>query len=370
MTVAAVAPDRGRTGVVGVGRVAPGRTEALSVAAPPVHRLELDTLTSQWQRALDAAQMALAAAAVSLSAAELVRRQRELTLERREVAESLARMARAAGVRPAPWLSQVPVTASSLGLPAGISAGLFDLDGVLTDSGLIHASAWGEVFDEFLLRLSEKTGWHFIPFDRVADYRAYIEGRQRLEGVHAFLRSRGIRLPEGRADEPAGADTAYGLARRKGEVPRSRVAPSRCDRCCRSASLSRGRRSRRAHTSSGLGECEHADDARAGWARELGRDANRRPSDQRRGVAVTARPRLAPVCLSWPGRPSRRRRLLHPQRCRRRRGEGGRGCCHRSRRRDPKAAPVRLWRGAHRNRFECASRPSDTPTAVDPESHG
>jgi len=183
-----------------------------------VRRLELDTLASHWQRALDAAQKALAAGAASLTTSELARRQHELTLERREVAESLAQMARAAGVRPVPWLSPVPVTTGSLGLPVGIGAGLFDLDGVLTDSGLLHALAWGEVFDEFLLRLSEKTGWHFIPFDRVADYRAYIEGRPRLEGIHAFLRSRGIRLPEGRVDEPTGADTAYGLARRKGEV--------------------------------------------------------------------------------------------------------------------------------------------------------
>jgi beta-phosphoglucomutase-like phosphatase (HAD superfamily) len=201
-----------------MSQVAPRRTETLSLAPPPVHRLELDTLASQWQRALDTAQKALAAAAVSLTAPELVRRQRELTLERREVSESLASMARAAGVRPVPWLSPVPVTAGSLGLPADIGAGLFDLDGVLTDSGLLHALAWGEVFDELLLRLSEKTGWHFIPFDRVADYPAYIEGRPRLDGIHAFLRSRGIRLPEGRAEEPAGADTAYGLARRKGEV--------------------------------------------------------------------------------------------------------------------------------------------------------
>ena len=70
-----------------------------------MHRLELDTLASHWQRALDAAQKALAAAAASLTAPELGRRQRELTLERREVAESLASMARAAGVRPVPWLS-------------------------------------------------------------------------------------------------------------------------------------------------------------------------------------------------------------------------------------------------------------------------
>ena len=58
----------------------------------------------------------------------------------------------------------------------------------------------------------------FIPFDRNGDYRTYIDGRSRLEGVHGFLESRGIRLPEGRIDDPSDADTAHGLAKRKGEA--------------------------------------------------------------------------------------------------------------------------------------------------------
>jgi HAD superfamily hydrolase (TIGR01509 family) len=95
-----------------------------------------------------------------------------------------------------------------LGLPPAARACLFDLDGVLTDSAVLHAWAWGEVLDEFLLRLSEKAGWHFIPFDRGADYRTYIDGRSRLEGVHGFLASRGI----------SGADTALTLATRKAEM--------------------------------------------------------------------------------------------------------------------------------------------------------
>ena len=103
-----------------------------------------------------------------------------------------------------------------LGLPTGARACLFDLDGVLTDSGALHAWAWGEVFDDFLLRLSEKTGWHFIPFDRHADYRAFIDGAARLEAVHAFLGSRGIRIPEGRLDDEPESDTAHGLSKRKG----------------------------------------------------------------------------------------------------------------------------------------------------------
>jgi HAD superfamily hydrolase (TIGR01509 family) len=166
----------------------------------------------------EVAHRALGAAAESLPAADVARRRGALARERQETTELLASLARITGVRPAPWLSPVPVSRGMLGLPEGTSACLFDLDGVLTDSAVLHAIAWGEVFDAFLLRMSEKTGWHFIPFGRISDYRDYIDGRSRLEGIHAFLASRGIRLPEGRSDDPADADTAHGLARRKGEA--------------------------------------------------------------------------------------------------------------------------------------------------------
>ena len=187
-------------------------------AVPPARPLELDTVASLWQRALDSAQRALSADAGVLPAAEVAHRQRDLTRERQDAADMLASLAHVTRIHPAPWLSPIPVTTELLGLPSGTRACLFDLDGVLTDSGLLHAWAWGEVFDDFLLRNSEKTGWHFIPFDRVADYRAFIDGRRRLDAIHVFLGSRGIRLPEGRAEDTVGADTAYGLARRKGEM--------------------------------------------------------------------------------------------------------------------------------------------------------
>jgi HAD superfamily hydrolase (TIGR01509 family) len=122
------------------------------------------------------------------------------------------------GVRRAPWIAQVPVTTTALGLPAKVEACVFDLDGVLTDSGVLHAWAWAETFDPFLLQLSERAGWHFIPFDRDADYRSYVDGRPRLEGVHAFLTSRGIRLAEGDPDDAPDVETAHGLARWKSEV--------------------------------------------------------------------------------------------------------------------------------------------------------
>ena len=196
-------------------RAAPPTPAGSQLAREP---FELVTVTSQWQRALDGGQRALVAAGRFLPAAELERGRRELELERKQAARALARLAAATGVRPAPWLSPVPVTPTMLGLQATGKACLFDLDGVLTDSAVLHSSAWAEVFDDYLLRLSEKTGWHFIPFDRDSDYRGYVDGRLRIEGIHAFLASRGLRIPEGRVDDPATADTACGLARRKGDA--------------------------------------------------------------------------------------------------------------------------------------------------------
>jgi HAD superfamily hydrolase (TIGR01509 family) len=179
---------------------------------------ELDSIAMHWQLALDAADHALAAAQGPVHLVDADSRRRELVQERLETAQLLTQLGRLTGVQPLPWLSPTPVTPKLLGLPDGVTACLFDLDGVLTDSGIVHALAWAEVFDDFLLRLDETTGWHFIPFDRAADYRDYIDGRARLEGVHAFLASRGIRLPEGRYDDPSNADTARGLARHKGEA--------------------------------------------------------------------------------------------------------------------------------------------------------
>lgn len=202
----------------GVARLASERSDVLHAAAPPRQPLELETISAHWQRALDAAERALHAADGSLTPSDLSQRRYALTRERQQTAAQLERLARMAGVSPAPWLSPMPVNNGMLSLPPTVSACLFDVEGVLTDSAVLHAWAWGEVFDDFLLRLSEKTGSHFIPFDRVADYRAYVDGRARLDGVHAFLSSRGIRVPEGRLDDSGHADTAWGLAERKGRA--------------------------------------------------------------------------------------------------------------------------------------------------------
>ena len=186
--------------------------------AMPVEALELDTAALHWQRALDEGEEALTAAARALPADELAQRRAGLKRERQDASVALMRLARAAGVRPEPWLAPVVLTHALLGLPAGVEACVFDLDGVLSDSGLLHAWAWARVFDEFLAQHAERAQWSFIRFDRETDYRAHLDGRPRLEGVHAFLASRGIRLPEGRADDPPDAATAQGLSRRKSET--------------------------------------------------------------------------------------------------------------------------------------------------------
>jgi beta-phosphoglucomutase-like phosphatase (HAD superfamily) len=183
-----------------------------------VNELELDTVTLRWQRAFDAADRSLSAADDVLRAATVQGERRHLSDERQQIGTLLEEIARLEDIRPAPHLAPGPVSPRMLGLPPGIRACLFDLDGVLTDSGILHAHAWADAFDGFLLRVSEEAGWPFIPFDRDADYRSYLDGRPRLEGVHAFLASRGIQLPEGHPGDPAGADTAYGLANRKSEA--------------------------------------------------------------------------------------------------------------------------------------------------------
>ncbi|WP_377268570.1 HAD family hydrolase [Peterkaempfera sp. SMS 1(5)a] len=99
-----------------------------------------------------------------------------------------------------------------LGLPDTVRACLFDLDGVLTRTAVVHAAAWKEMFDDFLRR---RDGAGFRPFDPVADYDEYVDGRPRADGVRTFLASRGIELPEGSDDDPPERDTVHGLGNRK-----------------------------------------------------------------------------------------------------------------------------------------------------------
>ncbi len=105
-----------------------------------------------------------------------------------------------------------------LGLPESVRACLFDLDGVLTQTAKIHAAAWKEMFDAFLRERAAKAGKPFRPFDPVADYDEYVDGKPRYDGVRSFLAARGIEQPEGAESDPAAAATVYGLGNRKNEI--------------------------------------------------------------------------------------------------------------------------------------------------------
>jgi beta-phosphoglucomutase-like phosphatase (HAD superfamily) len=105
-----------------------------------------------------------------------------------------------------------------LGLPDGTLACLFDLDGVVTKTALVHAAAWKEMFDDYLRTRAEQRGEEFVPFDKVKEYDEYVDGKPRYEGVRSFLESRGIELPQGTPDDPPGDETIDGLGNRKNEI--------------------------------------------------------------------------------------------------------------------------------------------------------
>jgi beta-phosphoglucomutase-like phosphatase (HAD superfamily) len=176
---------------------------------------ELDTIALRWHDALDAASRALDADSDVLPAAELGERRQALARDRQEIPELLTRVASALGVDPKPWLPPQPISARMLGLDSAAKACIFDLDGVLTDSGILHAVAWAEALDPLLVTLADTTPWALAPFDHETDYVLYFDGRTRLDGIRMFLEGRGLHLPEA---------TVQDIARRKGELLEGRLA--------------------------------------------------------------------------------------------------------------------------------------------------
>lgn len=92
------------------------------------------------------------------------------------------------------------------------SAILFDLDGVLTPTAVVHERAWQELFDGYLESVPSAAGY------RESDYFDHIDGKPRFDGVRDFLASRSIVLPEGPADDDPANETVHGLGNRKNLV--------------------------------------------------------------------------------------------------------------------------------------------------------
>lgn len=183
-------------------------------------RAELDLLRTEWREALLAARAALRAEEGVLEPEELESHERHLHDEYRAATEKLRRFALDEGLSPElaePFLPR-GLARRALGLPAPVRACVFELDDVLVGSAALHREAWMHTLNELVEAHSDTTyGRLAAPFDPHIDYPKHIAGRPRLEGVRAFLASRGIRLPEGRPDDPPGAETVHGLANRKHE---------------------------------------------------------------------------------------------------------------------------------------------------------
>jgi HAD superfamily hydrolase (TIGR01509 family) len=191
----------------------------------------LNTLSVRWRVALDAAEEAMRASADSrwtaLPPTEAHERTQRLARERETVARLLEATARLEHVQLVRGLTDPSLSKAQLGLPASVAACVFDLDGVLTASDEVHFAAWAETLDGFLTGRFASASVHLAHCQRLsrrADYDEHLHGKPRLDGVRAFLASRGLSLPEGMPGDPPGAATVHGLANRKNEVLRRRLA--------------------------------------------------------------------------------------------------------------------------------------------------
>lgn len=111
--------------------------------------------------------------------------------------------------------------------PGKFDAVLLDLDGVITDTARIHASAWKQAFDDFLKRRAG--GQSFDPFDMQSDYEDYVDGKLRYDGAQSFLESRHINVPHGDPDDPPDKETVCGIANRKNRLFEERLKKERVD---------------------------------------------------------------------------------------------------------------------------------------------
>lgn len=92
---------------------------------------------------------------------------------------------------------------------------LFDLDGVLTKTAVVHAAAWKRLFDEYLQARASADHAPFRPFDVSTDYQRYVDGKLRQDGVTSFLESRDIVLPLGTPQDGPDRETIHGLGNKK-----------------------------------------------------------------------------------------------------------------------------------------------------------
>jgi beta-phosphoglucomutase family hydrolase len=94
---------------------------------------------------------------------------------------------------------------------------IFDMDGVITKTAVVHSLAWKKMFDEYLHYREKECNEPFCEFTHADDYLPFVDGRPRYRGVETFLKSRGINLPFGEPDDEPKKETVCGLGNRKNE---------------------------------------------------------------------------------------------------------------------------------------------------------
>jgi len=92
---------------------------------------------------------------------------------------------------------------------------IFDLDGVITKTALVHSAAWKKMFDSYLRERELKFGEPFREFALKDDYLPYVDGKPRYKGVESFLSSRGISIPYGDPSDETEKETVCGIGNRK-----------------------------------------------------------------------------------------------------------------------------------------------------------
>ena len=128
-----------------------------------------------------------------------------------------------------------------------LQAVIFDMDGVLVDTAGLHAAAWAELFDAaFTSPTLRRPATE--PFDPDVEYRRYVDGRRREDGVRAVLSARGLRLPEGEPADSPDRLSVWGLANHKNILFRSRLARDGAQALPGAGGLLRALRARRCRT--------------------------------------------------------------------------------------------------------------------------
>lgn len=121
-------------------------------------------------------------------------------------------------------LTSAQPSAIGFGLSSAVRVLLFDLDGVITQTAVVHAAAWKETFDELLLRHPLPDGSLQPEFDRANDYDRFVDGRPRYDGVRTFLASRNISLPEGTPEEAPGFSSVCAVGNTKNQLVEALIA--------------------------------------------------------------------------------------------------------------------------------------------------